>query len=80
MSVGCLATFSAASCRANRCAGPAVAIVKRAAGTLQTRPQKAFAQATSFNLGFSPALAASRTSKSRLKELIFPRLMSDTRA
>ncbi|MGB5103344.1 MAG: hypothetical protein WBO04_08490, partial [Steroidobacteraceae bacterium] len=63
-----------------RGAGPAVAIVKRAAGTLQTRPQKAFAQATSFNLGLSPALAASRTSKSRLKELIFPRLMSDTRA
>ncbi len=39
-----------------------------------------FIQAASLSLGRSPALAASRTSKSRLKRLIAPRLMSDTLA
>ncbi len=44
------------------------------------RSRKAFTQATNFNFGFSPALAARRTSKSRLNELILPRLMSETLA
>lgn len=55
-------------------------ITRRTAVRVYNCLRRMFAQATSFSFGFSPAVAASRTSRSRLKELIFPRLMSDTRA